>query len=205
MGGVYSKEYSQEILKAIRASDVKMKGEPYRISGNVKIIPQGAGIFFCHVKEYPGDFRKNVTVIDIGHRTMDMVFFVGGKYVESATQTHDIGMSAVLDNIKNVFLRQYKHRIDFKAALTILQSGQVTCLGETYKMDVREEIDAYTQQVYSVIDHYLEDLPLRPDLAIIGGGGAIMKDLAGRHNLLVVNEPAMANAIGYYHYGSDLK
>ena len=79
----------------------------------------------------------------------------------------------------------------------------MTYLGETYKMDVREEIDAYTKQACSVIDHYLEKLPLRPDLGIIGGGGAIIKDLAGRHNLLVVNEPVMANAIGYYCYGSD--
>ncbi|OPY60806.1 MAG: hypothetical protein A4E57_04359 [Syntrophorhabdaceae bacterium PtaU1.Bin034] len=203
--GVYSKEYSEEILKAIRASDVRIKGEPYRISANVRIIPQGAGIFFCHVKDYPGDFRKNVAVIDIGRRTMDMVFFVGGKYVESATRTHDIGVSVVLDNIRNAFLREYRRRIDFKAALAVLQGRQITCLGETYTMDVREEVEAYTKQVCSVIDHYLEDLPLRPDVAIIGGGGVIMRGLAGRHNLLVVNEPVMANAIGYYYYGIDLK
>ncbi len=201
--GVYSKDYSENILKAIRASDIRIKGEPYRISGNVRIIPQGAGIFFCHVKDHPGDFRRNVAVIDIGHRTMDMVFFVDGKYVESATQTQDIGISVVLDGIMNAFLREYRRRIDFKAALAILRGGQVTYLGETYKMDVREEIDAYTKQACSVIDHYLEKLPLRPDLGIIGGGGAIIKDLAGRHNLLVVNEPVMANAIGYYCYGSD--
>jgi len=203
--GVYSKEYTQEILKAIRESDVRIKEEPYRISGNIRIIPQGAGIFFSFVKDHPGDFRKNVAVIDIGHRTVDMVFFVDGKYVESATQTHDIGMSVVLDNIMNAFLREYRRRIDFKAALAILQGGQITCLGETYRMDVREEIDAYAKQVCSVMDHYLEKLPLRPDLGIIGGGGAIIRDLAGRHNLLAVNEPAMANAIGYCYYGSTLK
>jgi hypothetical protein len=203
--GVYSKEYSQEILKAIRASDIRIKGEPYRISGDVRIIPQGAGIFFRYVKDRPDDYRKNVVVIDIGHRTMDMVFFAGGKYVENATQTHDIGMSVVLDNIMDAFLREHRRRIDFKAALAILRGGQVTCMGEIYKMDVREEIDAYTKQACSVMDHYLEKLPLRPDLGIIGGGGAVLRDLAGRHNLLVVNEPAMANAIGYYYYGSDLK
>jgi hypothetical protein len=203
--GVYSKKYIEDILKAIRASDMKIKGEPYRISGDIRIIPQGAGVFFCHVKDHPGDFRKKVAVIDIGHRTMDMVFFVGGKYVENATQTHNIGISTVLDNIKDAFLREYRRRIDFKAALAILLGGQVTFLNETYKMDVREELDAYTKQVCSIMDHYLEDLPLRPDFAIIGGGGAIMRDLSGRHNLLVVNDPIMANAIGYCHYGSITK
>lgn len=203
--GVYSKKYIEDILKAIRASDMRIKGEPYRISGDVRIIPQGAGIFFSHVKDHPGDFRKRVAVIDIGHRTMDMVFFVGGKYVESATQTHNAGISTVLDNIKATFLREYRRRIDFKAALAILLDGQVTFLSETYKIDVQEELDAYTKQVCSIMDHYLEDLPLRPDFAIIGGGGAIMRDLAGRHNLLVVNDPIMANAIGYCHYGSITK
>ena len=76
---------------------------------------------------------------------------------------------------------------------------------QSCEMDVREEIDAYAKQVCSVMDQYLEKLPLRPDLAIIGGGGAIVRDLAGRHNLFVVNEPAMANAIGYCYYGNTLK
>ena len=101
--GVYSRDYSQKILDAIRASDMRINGEPYRISGNVRIIPQGAGIFFRHVKDHPDDFRKNVTVIDIGHHTMDMVFFAEGKYVESATESQEIGMSLVLDSIINAF------------------------------------------------------------------------------------------------------
>ena len=72
-------------------------------------------------------------------------------------------------------------------------------------MDVREEINAYVNQIRSVMDHYLEKLPAHPDLGIIGGGGAMIKDFAGRHGLLIVSEPVMANAIGYCHYGSSAK
>ena len=33
----------------------------------------------------------------------------------------------------------------------------------------------------------------------------MIKDFAGRHGLLIVSEPAMANAIGYWHYGRNAK
>ena len=111
--GMYAKEYSRKIVDAIRASDIRVNGEPYRVSGNIRIIPQGAGIFFRHIKDYPEDFRKNVAVIDIGHHTVDMVFFAEGKYVESATESQEIGVSFVLDSIVNSLLSgaQALHRL----------------------------------------------------------------------------------------------
>ena len=45
------------------------------------------------------------------------------------------------------------------------------------------------QRIDSVMDHYLEKLPAHPDLGIIGGGGAVIKDFAGGHGLLIVSEP----------------
>ena len=203
--GLYSKKYSAKIIDAIRASDMMIRGEPYRVSGNVRIIPQGAGIFFSHIQDHRDDLGKNVAVIDIGHHTVDMVFFIQGKYVESATETHKIGLSRVLDGIANSFLREYDLSIGFEAALALLQGREIVHLGTPYKIDVREEIDAYVKLVRSVISRYLEKLPLQPDLGIIGGGGAVIKDLGGRHNLLVVNEPAMANAMGYWYYGVNVR
>lgn len=203
--GLYSRKHSKKIIDAIKASDMRVGGEPYRISGSVRIIPQGAGIFFCHARDHRDDLRKNVAVIDIGHHTVDMVFFTEGKYVESATETHKIGLSRVLDGIANAFLREYDLSIGAEAALTLLQGKEIVHLGTRYNVDVREEIDAYVKLVRSVISRYLEKLPLQPDLGIIGGGGAVVKGLGGRHNLLVVNEPAMANAVGYWYYGANVK
>ncbi len=44
-----------------------------------------------------------------------------------------------------------------------------------------------------------------PDVGILGGGGAlVLKDIANfKHRLLLVSEPAMANAVGYYYFGSS--
>ena len=53
--GLYSRKYCQgKIFEAIRASDMRINGKAYRVSGNVRIIPQGAGIYFSHVKDHPG-------------------------------------------------------------------------------------------------------------------------------------------------------
>ena len=203
--GKYSREYSGEILDAIRASDIRINGEPYRINGSVRIIPQGAGIFFRYVKDNQDGLRKNVTVIDVGHHTVDMTFFAEGKYVESATETQEIGVWLLLDAIAKAFCRENRFPIGLKAALDILRDGQITYLGTPCTIDVREEVDRYTRQISSVINRYIEKLPVQPDLGIMGGGGAVIKDLVSKHNLLVVNEPAMANAIGYWYYGSNGK
>ena len=38
--GLYSSKYCQGILEAIRASDMRINGKTYRVSGNVRIIPR---------------------------------------------------------------------------------------------------------------------------------------------------------------------
>ena len=205
--GMYSREYGQRIRDAIKGSDIRVGEEPYRFNGNIKIIPQGAGIFFRYVKDHPDDFRKNVTVIDIGHHTVDMTFFAEGKYVESATESQELGVSLILDSIVKAFYRENRFSIGFKAALDILRDGQITYLGTTYAVDVREEVIRYTQGISSVMDRYLEKLPVQPDVGIMGGGGAaVIRDLVSlRHRLLMVSEPAMANAVGYWHFGSNAR
>ena len=203
--GMYSKKFSRKIVDSIRASDIRVNGEPYRVRGNVRIIPQGAGIFFRHLKDHQEDRRKNVAVIDVGHHTVDMVLFAEGKYVESATESQEIGVSFVLDSIVKAFYREHRLSIGFRAALDILRDRQIIHLGTVYKVDVQEEVDAYVERVRSVIDRYLEKLPVHVDLGLIGGGGAVMRDLSGRHRLLLVSEPAFANAIGYWFYGSKAK
>ena len=66
---------------------------------------------------------------------------------------------------------------------------QVAYLGDVCEMDVQEEIDAYAKRIRSVMDHYLEKLPAHPDIGIIGGGGAVIQNLASGHNLIVVDNP----------------
>jgi actin-like ATPase involved in cell morphogenesis len=206
--GMYSRVYGQRIRDAMKQSDIRISEEPYRFNGNVKIIPQGAGIFFRYVKDHPEDFRKNVTVIDIGHHTLDMTFFCEGKYVESATESQEIGVSLILDSISKAFYREHRFSIGFKGALDILLERQITHLGTRYAVDARdEEIARYTQRIDSVLDRYLEKLPVPPDVGILGGGGAlVIRDIASfKHRLLLVSEPAMANAVGYYYFGNSVK
>ncbi len=205
--GMYSRAYSQRILEAIRESDIRISGELYRISGEVRIIPQGAGIFFRHVKDRPDDYGKNVTVLDIGHHTVDMVLFSAGKYVENARESLEMGVSLILDSIIKTFYREHRFSIGFRDALDILRSGQIRRLGITYILDINEEVNRYARRFETIMDRYLEKLPTRPDVGVMGGGGAVvihhLVDL--KHRLPMVNEPAMANAVGYWLYGSDGK
>lgn len=203
--GMYCREYSQKILDAVRKAEIRINREPCRIGGDIRIIPQGAGIFFRHLKEHPEDYGKNVAIIDIGHHTVDMVLFSGRKYVESARQSREIGVYQILDDIVNTFYRQHRLQIGSRDAIGILRGGQVTHLGISYPLDITEEVNRYVRRLESVIDRYLEKLPVRPDVGVLGGGGAVMIDhlVNLSHRLLMVNEPALANAVGYWLYGSD--
>lgn len=136
-----------------------------------------------------------------------MVLFSAGKYVESAKETQEIGVSLILDSILKVFYREHGFSIGFRDALDILRSGQMTHLGITYTLDINEEVNRYARRFESVMDRYLEKLPIRPDVGIMGGGGAVViRDLVSfGHRLLMVDEPAMANAVGYWYFGSNAK
>jgi hypothetical protein len=203
--GMYSRSNTQKILEAVRKSEIGINGDPCRISNGIRIIPQGAGIFFRHIEDRPDDYRKNVAVIDIGHHTVDMVLFSAGKYVESARESREIGVWLVLDGIVKAFYREHGLQIGLRNALDILRTGQMTHLGVTYTLDASEEVNRYTWRFESVVNRYLEKLPIRPDVGVMGGGGAMVLDhlVELRHHLLMVSEPAMANAVGYWLYGND--
>jgi hypothetical protein len=134
--GVYSEMYCERILEAVRKSDIRINGELCRISGDVRVIPQGAGIFFRHIKDHPDDYRKNVAVIDVGHHTVDMVLFSKGKYVESARESQEIGISLIQDSIVKAFYREHRLSIGFRDALEILRNRQMTHVGTTYSLDI---------------------------------------------------------------------
>lgn len=200
--GVYSREYAQLIIDTIKASKIGA----YSFNGNIRMIPQGAGIFFRYIKHRPDDLKKTVAVIDIGHHTVDMTLFSQGKYVETATESKEIGVSEVLDNIIKRFYREHQDTIGYKEAIEILSKGSVTYLGRQRSLDAKDEVARYSEQINAVINRYLKKLSAKPDIGIIAGGGAevIQRFIRSDYTLLMVTEPAMANAAGYWFYGMEV-
>ena len=64
--------------------------------------------------------------------------------------------------------------------------------------------DLFNASLSAAIDRFIESLPVTPDVAIVGGGPAeiIKKHIATVHNITAVADPMMANAVGYWYYGT---
>jgi hypothetical protein len=206
--GEYSKTASEEISRSIRESAIFYDNQMYTfIYSNIKVIPQGTGIFFSYIKDNHDDFRKNVAVIDIGHYTIDMLFFSGGKYIEGATRSCQIGISLILDDVCKAFYRKYKLSIQHKEAYRLVTQGNITILEEPYTIDdINDIVLPYASQIISIINGFFENLPNRPEIGIVGGGG--VTSLRGfvklKYKLHIVNDPIMANAIGYWYYARGI-
>jgi hypothetical protein len=206
--GEYSKTASEEISRSIRESAILYDNQRYTfISTNIKVIPQGAGIFFSYIMDNHDDFRKNVAVIDIGHYTIDMLFFSGGKYIEGTTRSSQIGISLILDDVCRAFYRKYRLSIQHKEAYRLVTQGTITILEEPYTIDdISDIVLPYASQIISIIDGFFENLPNKPEMGIIGGGG--VTSLRGfvklKYKLHIVNDPIMANAMGYWYYARGI-
>lgn len=65
----------------------------------------------------------------------------------------------------------------------------------------------YASQIAKLIHGFFENVPNRPEIGIIGGGG--VTSLRGlvklKYKLHIVNDPVMAHAIGYWYYARGIE
>lgn len=207
----FTKAYRQQIIDSMKGSRIFIgdMDNPYKFNGNVRIIPQGAGIFFRHIRDNQGDFKKNVVVIDVGHFTVDFTYFSEGKYVESAAESEEMGMSKLLDEICDRFYHvNNRTRIGHREALLLLKNDELKYLGNTYRLAEKAGlVESYGRRLADMIDEYFRKLSLKPDIGIIGGGGGMFLKgfLEADHSFALVDNPEFANAMGYWIFGMQAK
>ncbi len=210
--GQYSKEHVGSLIEKLRDISLMIPTESAEwtrlvLPKTIKFIPQGAGIFFSHIqKGNKSDYNKNLAVLDIGYYTLDMLFFAKGKYVEKTARSYPFGVFEIYEEIKKTFYQ--KHQIFLKSDKSvdnILSGKGIEVAGVSYSLDVSEILNAYTTQISSVIEGYIEKLPDDPEIVIAGGGGIkLLPSAPLKYNLKVVPESQLANAKGFYEYGTFL-
>ena len=204
--GHYSKDYSNNMNKRIKEIEIQ-NHEGYITLPETKVIPQGAGIFFGYVANGNSEaFEKNVAVLDIGYHTLDMVFFVKGKYIQSAAKSFPLGINRVYEEVKRAFSKT--HRVFIKndqSIEKIIKNGYIEIAGITYSMDTTNILTAYAFQVGSLIEKHIQQLPSEVELIIAGGGGVLLlpkkvKEYI-KYNMSLAQNPQFANARGFFEYG----
>ncbi|MGD0658964.1 MAG: hypothetical protein ABSD38_12935 [Syntrophorhabdales bacterium] len=151
----------------------------------------------------------NVAVIDIGHKTLDMVYFSKGDYLEKSKHTTELGVSRELDEIIQLERSRPKGRKLTYAELVSrmdTNKGLVTPGHECFVAGADDCLRAYTRTVLSVVASYAESLQPEPDLLLVGGGGArfLTEGESYDTRLYLVDHAESANAIGYYHWAVEV-
>lgn len=207
--GMYTKKYINLVAEKMNAATIftAKNGWEYPLKNyKTKVIPQGSGAFFYYISEHKEDLRKNIAVIDIGHRTLDTIFFSKGKYVEGVTESINIGVGTLLDIVKKEFYKKYQINLNYSSAVELLKNGKLVILHEEYTVDnFNAAVEPYVRQIETVINDFLEKLPTPADIGLATGGGVLaLKNLLHlKKKLTVNNNPEYANAIGYWHYANN--
>jgi len=179
--GQFSKEYVTSLKEQINSAEIRTSdGSNIRLPEIIKIIPQGAGIFFSHIQDgNEADFSRKVAIIDIGFYTLDTLFFVKGKYVENSAKSHPLGVSRIHELVRKEFQLKYKNPLKDRDTIErFLRDSKVNLIGNDYELDTKKIMRSYNDEVAALISNYIEELPSEADLLIAGGGGAqFLKDM----------------------------
>ena len=207
--GYYSKGYVSDMTKKIKEAEIQ-DHERRIILPEIKVIPQGSGIFFSYVaNSSPEAFEKNVAVLDIGYHTLDLVFFLKGKYIQSAAKSFPLGVSRIYEEIKRAFNKAHRAFIKSDQSIEkIIKDGYMEIAGITYTLDIASIVTSYASQVGTLVERYIQNLPSETELIVLGGGGAVLlpKMLKEhiKYRMSLAPDPQFANARGFFEYGKQI-
>jgi len=220
--GLAPGHYSQDNIthmkrKALQGVEFAANNKWHRFSaGNVKILPQGSGAFFTEtltdsglIKEKNG-YKKLYGILDVGYRTTDFLIFEKGQFIgEKEELSEDTGMRMVLENLQSHIKKNYgKEELEFlepvlrgkpyefRGEANDLKSVVAQFVAEHIRKRIEPEVlkrwEGRINRIYKII--------------VCGGGAHFFKgatDFLKTHQkqILIPDQPEMANAIGFYRYG----
>jgi len=197
--GVFSRKYVCEIKNNIEHAFLEKKPGLYT---NIQVLPQGVGAYYAHIKGNPNDRNKRIAFIDCGYSNINFTVFDDNCYIETEAETMCLGISNLTNEVRKGFFRKYMFYIGHSDIWGALEKEQneIEFRNHTYHFDIASYIDWYAQWVSSDIEHFVEKVA--PYKAVLIGGAAryINKIIKTRHHLDVMDDPIMANSIGYMHY-----
>ena len=200
---LYNREKVKELTDKSQWIQIAgLKGTRINIPKIIKIVPQGAGIFFNFISNRGELFYKNIVVLDIGYHTLDIIFFSKGKYIENSARSYPMGVREIYEEVKKLFSSTYGTFSKGEESLErLIRYGKFTHFGKEYILDTKEIINSYRSKVMSYLKGFARDVSMPVDLVLAGGGGVTL--LGSLQSVITVSNPQHSNAMGFYEYGKQ--
>jgi hypothetical protein len=208
--GIYDEARVAKLEKAIFESKIRNSdGSSLPMPKAVRFIPQGAGIYYDYVntlQQRSMQPPKTVAVIDLGSYTLDVVFYEDRRYITGAGRSYPLGISTLLKDIKAHFAKVHGTFLDNdENVLSLIREGSYTHFGRTYHLDVNPIVEEYiNEKVNKLVYNWVTSDLRRKSVSkvLIGGGGvSCIGQFMKNDAVVIVDEPQMSNARGYYHFG----
>lgn len=182
----------------------------------IKIISQGEGAYYSYILSNSGNIQNNrlalatgnVAVVDIGFRTVDIVFFQNGRYLDISDQINN-GVSQIHQEVLRLIMQNYNIKKELKDIDDIVRNKEFYYNTKNYNIEsiINQASEAYADNIieslYTIRNGELGDLQL---ILITGGGGNLTFDYIKnklKNTVLVekIDNSEFANSQGYYRYG----
>ena len=151
--------------------DFKFNEKAYHIKfcGSI-IFPQG----YLAVVERISDFTGTNIVADIGNGTMNIMYIIGKKPIESKCYTEKLGVNQCMIAAKNSVMDKFGAKLEDAVAEQYLRFKSAD-ISEEYRDCLNASATEYTVKIFEALRRY-EYNPNLMRLYIVGGGGCLVKN-----------------------------
>lgn len=203
----------KDVLKK-QVSQIKkftFNGKIVHVQLNPIILPEPVAVFMSGLLDDAGNIKnkellnKNVAVVDLGHRTLNILLTVKGKIHDSVSVSTLTGVHPFIKKIINTVSSEtgiLNHQEQMALIEKITGGQPFICRGKYYSIDYFESIrleyfNAVVSDVISTLRDYHYD-----QLVFAGGGVLWIKPLltARFPDAMVLSDPRFACASGLYKY-----
>ena len=133
------------------------------------IYPQGYPAIIGKLSEMNG----TTMLADIGNGTMNIMYFLNRRPIESKCYTEKMGVNQCLIAAKNEVMNRYGVTIDETIIEQIIRTGKAD-ISQRYLDTIRTVISVYCNRIFETLQKYEYD----PDLMrlfIVGGGARVIR------------------------------
>ena len=173
--------------------DFRFKEKNYHIRFvGCSLFPQGYPAIINRLS----DFKGTNLLADIGNGTMNVLYVVNRKPVETRCWTEKLGVEQCVTSARNAVLDTLGAKIDDSIIEQVIRIGQAD-IGKPYLDCIIGATRQYTTAVFDALRRY-EYNPDLMRLYICGGGGTVIKNFGDfdRERVTII-EDICANAKGY--------
>ena len=136
------------------------------------VYPQG----YPAIVERISDFKGTNILADIGNGTMNILYILNKKPIESKLWTEKLGVNQLVIKAKNVVMDNFGVKIDESIIEQFIRFGKAD-IGVKYAELLHRTAVEYANDIFTALRNY-EYNPELMKLYIIGGGGCIINNFA---------------------------